>query len=83
MAQNTSSTGRPQGTHFYVMTIQNQVRTPAGNGIAVHTQSQDFTPDPGWTRADIYNAAYNAIVRVNPQLSGGNVIVWSLEPNQL
>ncbi|MFM9369050.1 hypothetical protein [Streptomyces sp. Da 82-17] len=65
-----------QGTHCWVMTLEIPGR---GSGTTYGT----LTPAPGWTRYDALMAIKDDIARQNPQLTNGNIMFFSIEPNQL
>lgn len=68
-----------QSTHHYVLTVQK----PLPQRFAVHTVHGTCIPASGATRKDVYEQVRADFDRTNPELTGGNVLFWSLEPNQL
>ncbi|MCX5296838.1 hypothetical protein OG898_10085 [Streptomyces sp. NBC_00193] len=66
----------PQGSHMYVLTLQNQ----HGN---ICTLSGTFTPDPGTTRHDVHQQLREDAVRRYPSLENATVVFFSLESNHL
>ncbi|MFI6084617.1 hypothetical protein ACIBBB_27200 [Streptomyces sp. NPDC051217] len=65
-----------QGSHFYVLTVEKQ-------GLASATCSGSYTPPPGATRLDAFNALYQELTSSAPTLHRANVVFFSLEPNQI
>ncbi|MGK5448820.1 hypothetical protein [Streptomyces radiopugnans] len=74
--QNTAPAARPQGSHHWVMTLE----LP---GRAMSTFSGTWTPPAGTTRHDVFTGIQADIARQNPDMARGNVVFFSLEPNQL
>ncbi|MER5484028.1 hypothetical protein ABT024_12540 [Streptomyces sp. NPDC002812] len=70
------SSSTPQGSHMYVLTLQNE----QGN---ICTLSGTFTPDPGTTRHDVHQQLRENAVRRYPSLENSAVVFFSLESNQL
>lgn len=68
-----------QGSHHFVLTVQK----PSPRGLDVNTFHGTCTPGEGATRRDVYDEVRADHDQRHPQLAGGNVIFWSLEPNQL
>lgn len=68
-----------QATHHYVLTVQK----PLPQGLAVHTIHGTCILAAGATRKDVYEQVRAEFDQTTPELMGGNVLFWSLEPNQL
>ncbi|MFD5461448.1 hypothetical protein ACFWIQ_01290 [Kitasatospora sp. NPDC127059] len=68
-----------QDTYHCVLTIQ---RT-TNNGTASATFSDTITPTPGMTRADVFNLAIAHLTQRRPELTGGTVLLFALDKNQL
>jgi hypothetical protein len=80
MTSTTTPGGQPsgQGSHHWVMTLQVPGQgTAHGNGT--------WTPPPGATRQDVFEAIKARLVSQAPGmgLERGNVLFFALEPNQL
>lgn len=70
----------PQGTHHWVMSAQwpdGPSRTTSG------TWRSTMTPEPGQTRAEIYEALRAFLVDTETGGIPPTVLFFSLEPNQL
>ncbi|WP_405501193.1 hypothetical protein OG501_20920 [Streptomyces niveus] len=65
-----------QGSHFFVLTVEKP-------GLASATSSGSYTPPPGATRLDAFNALYKNVTGSAPTLDRANVVFFSLEPNQI
>ncbi|GGU68961.1 hypothetical protein [Streptomyces lavendofoliae] len=74
--RSTAPTARAQGSHHYVLTLELPGRMSS-------TWSGTITPHPGASRHDVYMALRNQIGDQNSELSRGNVVFFSLEPNRL
>ncbi|MFD5014609.1 hypothetical protein [Streptomyces chartreusis] len=70
------STTSSDGTHFWVMSVDKP-------GVASATRSGTYTPRPGDTRQDAFDAIFDSITSGHPALSGATVLFFSLEPNRL
>ncbi|MFJ6481916.1 hypothetical protein ACIQK6_17575 [Streptomyces sp. NPDC091682] len=70
------SSSSSQGSHMYVLTLQNRDRS-------VCTVSGALTPVPGATRYDLYLHLRSEMVRHYPSMEDGSVTFFSLEPNQI
>lgn len=66
-------------SYFWFMTIQ----TPNGAGFNISDYQGVLTPEPGETRLSIFNDLREQIVREFPRSSGGSVIAFDLQPNEL
>jgi hypothetical protein len=74
------STTAPVTTAYaWVITLQK----PTPRGMAVNTQYGVIQPDPGATRRGLFEQVRREIDQQFPELSGANVMFWSLEPNEL
>ncbi|MCO5992676.1 hypothetical protein [Actinoallomurus rhizosphaericola] len=51
-------------------------------GMTMSTSSGNFNTKPGMTRVDVFEAIYKMACE-QAGLSGGNVMFFSLEPNEL
>jgi hypothetical protein len=76
----TPATGQPsgQGSHHWVLTLQvPRLTSVSGQGT--------WTPPPGATRQDVFEAIRAHLARQAPGmgLERANVLFFSLEPNQL
>ncbi|MDH2388292.1 hypothetical protein QCN29_05710 [Streptomyces sp. HNM0663] len=74
--QSTAPAATNQGSHHYVLTLELPGRMSS-------TWYGTFTPTPGASRHDVFTALRNQIGEQNPELSTGNVVFFSLEPNRL
>ncbi|GGR04283.1 hypothetical protein [Kitasatospora griseola] len=68
-----------QGTHFYILTLQQQV----GSAMAFGTVSGTHTPPAGWTVNDFCRALRAQMERDRPELRGGVAVHFDVRPNQL
>ncbi|MER7849574.1 hypothetical protein ABTZ03_37200 [Kitasatospora sp. NPDC096077] len=68
-----------QDTYHCVLTIQ---RTTDG-GTASATFADTITPKPGMTRVDVFNLAIDHLTQRRPELTGGTVLFFALDKNQL
>lgn len=68
-----------QGGHFWFMTIQ----TPNTIGYYMNCYQGTWTPQPGETRLDTFNAIRSYVDENDPRARGGIVIAFDLQPNQL
>jgi hypothetical protein len=68
-----------QGTHFFYITMH-QV-----NALGPYTNSFSgaFTPKPGETRLDLYNAIRADFEASDSKVRGGIVLAFDIQPNQL
>lgn len=73
--QTSQSTGT-QGTHMYVLTIDDP-------GYSAVTVDGTITPAPGATRYDAYRDIKARTIRTYPEMAHGIVTFFSLEPNTL
>lgn len=73
---NSQPHARSQGSHFFVLTVEKP-------GVASATTSGCYTPPPGATRVDAFNALYAELTSSAPALYRANVVFFSLEPNQV
>jgi hypothetical protein len=80
MSSQTQQTPAPaatgQGSHHYVLTLELPGRMSS-------TRSGTITPAAGASRHDVFMALRNQISDQHPELSTGNVVFFSLEPNRL
>ncbi|MGA5063164.1 hypothetical protein ACPB9E_05185 [Streptomyces exfoliatus] len=65
-----------QGTHLYVLTLQNRQQSAC-------TVSGTFTPEPGFTRFDVLGQLRIDMVRQYPSMEGAVVLYFALEANHL
>ncbi|MFI1973706.1 hypothetical protein [Streptomyces wedmorensis] len=70
-----SNTGQ-QGTHLYVLSLQN-------SRMGACTLSGTYTPQPGATRYDILSQLRIDAAREYPSMEGSVVLYFALEPNRL
>lgn len=66
-------------SYFYVLTLQKS----APYGMAIRTVSGVATPDPECTANEFYQEVRNALESKYPDVVGGNVMTFVLQPNQL
>lgn len=66
----------PQGSHHWVITLELPGRVSV-------TATNTFTPLPGWTRHDVFQAIKHEVAKDYPALADGSVVFFSLEPNRL
>ncbi|MFD5725884.1 hypothetical protein ACFWMT_07230 [Streptomyces sp. NPDC058368] len=66
--------------YHFIITVQKP--DPRG-GYAVADWSGFLTPEPDWSRHETYKAIRRAFEQRHPDLVGGNVMFFSLEPNTL
>lgn len=70
----------PQGTHHWVMSAA----WPSGHGQeTTATYRSTITPEPGQTRAEIYETIRDFVMRDATNGQPPTVLFFSLEPNQL
>jgi len=74
----------PQGSHHWVMSVQwPETRRTAAGGA---TYRATITPEPGQTRAEIYEEIRAWVFQEIAEATGvqrPTVVFWSLEPNDL
>ncbi|XUM04894.1 hypothetical protein ACQ86F_17875 [Streptomyces venezuelae ATCC 10712] len=70
------SNTRPQGTHMYVLSLQNRQMNAC-------TISGTYTPPPGATRFDILNRLRVDAAREYPSMEGAIVLYFALDANGL
>lgn len=75
-AQTTTPTQAAQGSHFWVLTLE----LP---GRAAMTQNGTYTPPPGTTRYDAYQALRRYVAADHPEMARATTMFFALEPNQL
>ncbi|MFD4532425.1 hypothetical protein ACFWNL_03490 [Kitasatospora sp. NPDC058397] len=68
-----------QDTYHCVLTLQQTVP----GATAIGTFANIITPSPGMTRADIFEKAIATLTRHQPELTGGAVLFFSLDKNQV
>lgn len=68
-----------QGTHFWFMTVQ----TPNSFGVYVNSYQGAWTPKPGETRLDAFNAIRALVNEKDPKSEGGLVLAFDIQPNEL
>ncbi|MGV9892072.1 hypothetical protein [Streptomyces sp. NPDC003395] len=73
------TTSQNAGTHHFILTLQ----MTTGSGFCMATFSNDITPLPGRTRAQVYAGLREEIARSNPRLADANTVFFALERNQL
>ncbi|MFE3601836.1 hypothetical protein [Streptomyces sp. NPDC059142] len=71
-----SGQNAPQGSHFYVMTLEKP-------GVLTAMRSGTFTPRPGTTRYDAFSEIYELITSANRDLYRANVVHFAIESNHL
>ncbi|MFG3038567.1 hypothetical protein ACGFYZ_16890 [Streptomyces sp. NPDC048330] len=71
-----STTTAQQGTHLYVLSLQN-------SRLGACTVSGTFTPTPGMTRYDILTQLRTEAVTEYPTMQGSVVLYFALQPNHL
>lgn len=69
----------PQGSHFWFMTIQ----TANATGYYVNSYQGAWTPAPGETRLDVFNAIRRFVEEQDPRSRGGVVTGFDLQPNTI
>ncbi|MFF0729934.1 hypothetical protein [Streptomyces sp. NPDC004134] len=75
--EQTASRAEPaQGSHHWVITLE----IP---GRLTSTYGGTYTPPPGATRSDVYQAIRGDITRQKPELARANVMFFALESNRL
>ncbi|MEU9998108.1 hypothetical protein [Streptomyces sp. NPDC050848] len=72
----TPAAPKPQGTHQWVLTLD----MPRYGSASAHGT---WTPPPGTTRHDAFEAIKADMVGRNPELKTANVVFFSIEPNTL
>nr|WSX52046.1 hypothetical protein OG409_25860 [Streptomyces sp. NBC_00974] len=65
-----------QGSHQYVLTLQNRDRN-------ICTATGTLTPELGSTRHDVFAQLRGDVVRKYPAMANPAVVFFSLEPNQI
>ncbi|WP_033348892.1 hypothetical protein [Kitasatospora aureofaciens] len=68
-----------QDTYHCVLTMQ---KTTHGE-TALGTFSDTINPAPGMTRTDIFNLAITQLTRRQPALTGGAVLFFALDKNEI
>ncbi|MEW2578374.1 hypothetical protein [Streptomyces syringium] len=64
-----------QGSHFFIITLH--------SGTYEATRSGTYSPDPGVSGQDAYEAIYNAVTANDPRMHGAVVLFYSLTSNRL
>ncbi|MFD9572902.1 hypothetical protein ACFWBI_24040 [Streptomyces sp. NPDC059982] len=64
-----------QGSYLWVLTLE----LP---GRAAMTQSGTYTPPPGTTRYDAFQALRQHVTASHPEMARANTMFFALEPNQ-
>ncbi|OEJ40136.1 hypothetical protein AR457_16450 [Streptomyces agglomeratus] len=72
----SATASQPQGSHLWIITLQ----VPGGASATGHGT---FTPPAHWTRRDAFRAVLAEMYKDAPELTGANVLFFSLEPNRL
>lgn len=70
-----------QGTHFWLMTMAQQIPGQPGAHYVTHYGS--VFPKAGATRLDMFNWARQRIVDEDPRMADGNVIAFDFGPNTI
>lgn len=79
--QASTEAPKPEPTHHYVMTMQNQ---QARGAIDIVTFNAPITPPEGWTRCDVFRQLYRGFTTGQYEhLAGAQVLFFSLERNEL
>ncbi|MFI8446321.1 MULTISPECIES: hypothetical protein [Streptomyces] len=65
-----------QGSHMWVLTLEKP-----GRGMT--TAHGTVTPPADATRFDVFRTLLDYVVSQNPQMSSGNCVFFTLEPNRL
>ena len=68
-----------QGTHFWMMALH--VKNSAG--VHLNSYHGTWTPTPGATRLDTFNAIRAYVDEQDPTARGGLATAFDLQPNQL
>ncbi|MEU6294053.1 hypothetical protein [Streptomyces erythrochromogenes] len=81
MTSQTASTAAAvpaaaQGSHMWVLTLEKP-----GRGMT--TSHGTVTPPAGATRHDTFRRLLDYVISQNPQMSPGNCVFFTLEPNRL
>ncbi|MER6392426.1 hypothetical protein ABT236_28690 [Streptomyces sp. NPDC001523] len=75
-AQTTAPAPAVQGSHFWMLTLE----LP---GRASMTQSGTYTPPPGTTRYDAYQALRRYVIADHPEMERATTLFFALESNRL
>lgn len=78
-SEHRTTSSQEQGEWHYVVTVQK----PMERGIAVQTSHGTATFSEDDSRADAYAWVLEQMYRHRPEMRGGNVLFFSLEPNHL
>lgn len=68
-----------QGTHFYLITIQYAIE----RGWAVIGIKGTWTPGRKQSCLDVFNEIWQQTVEGHPEVAGGVVLAFDLQPNKL
>lgn len=74
-----SAAQEPQGSHFWFMTIQ----TANAAGYYLNSYQGTWTPVPGETRLDVFNAIRRFVEEKDPRCMGGVATVFDVQPNTI
>ncbi|GGO55321.1 hypothetical protein GCM10012287_46340 [Streptomyces daqingensis] len=78
-SERCSTATQKQSEYFYVLTVQK----PVDRGFAVQTSHGTATLPDGVSRQDAFTWAMEEMCNHRPEMRGGNVTFFSLEPNRL
>ncbi|MFJ8440103.1 hypothetical protein [Kitasatospora griseola] len=79
MPDATTTAPVQEPTHSWLITLQ----YPTSCGFTVATRHGTFVFPPGMSRDQAYIDLRDALARREPELRGGNVLFYSLEPYRL
>ena len=76
---SSQKTPQEQGTHFWFMVFQ----TPNESGLYVNSYQGTWTPKPGATRLDLFNAIRDFVREQDPRARGGVVTAFDIQRNEV
>lgn len=79
MTETQVDANEPQGTHFWLLTMQ----TPNAAGFYLNSYQGTITPAAGATRLDAFNEVRRLVEEQDPPSRGGIVLAFDVQPNRI